>query len=340
MEKPSQPEGPSPALFFQTVNAYQQTAALKTAIELDLFTAIAEGKRTPSSLAQHCEASERGIRMLTDFLTNAGFLNKENSEYTLTPECAMFLDRRSPGYLGGTIEFLVSPSLMEGFNQLTTAVRKGGTAVNDEGTIEPEHPEWVTFARSMVPLMKNPANWIANWVSQQSLHIRKVLDVAASHGIFGVEIAKNLPEAEITALDWANVLTVAQENAEAAGIQDRFRRLPGSAFDVDLGHGYDLVLLTNFLHHFDVPTCETFLKKVHGCLKNGGRMITLEFVPNEDRISPPTMADFSLVMLATTPSGDAYTFSEYDCMFRNAGFSHSEMHDVAASNQRAIITQK
>jgi len=340
MEKPSQSEGHSPALFFQMVNAHQRTAALKTAIELDLFTAIAEGKLTPSSLAQHCEASERGVRMLTDFLTTAGFLRKENSEYTLTPDCAMFLDRRSPGYLGGTIEFLVSPSLTEGFNKLTAAVRKGGTAVSDEGTIEPEHPEWVTFARSMVPLMKSPANWIANWVSQQSLSIRKVLDVAASHGIFGIEIAKKIPEAEITALDWANVLTVAQENAEAAGIQDRFHRLPGSAFDLDLGYGYDLVLLTNFLHHFDVSTCETFLKKIHGCLKNGGRVITLEFVPDEDRISPPAMADFSLVMLATTPSGDAYTFSEYERMFSNAGFSERKMHDVPASNQRAIITQK
>ncbi len=278
--------------------------------------------------------------MVLDFLTTAGFLDKENSEYTLTPDCAMFLDKRSPAYLGGTIEFFVSPSLMEGFNKLTAAVRKGGTAMSEEGTIEPEHPEWVTFARSMQPLMKTPANWIADWVSQQSLQIRKVLDVAASHGIFGVEIAKKVPEAEITALDWANVLTVAQENADAAGIQDRFHRLPGSAFDVDLGHGYDLVLLTNFLHHFDVPMCETFLKKVHGCLNDGGRVITLEFVPNEDRISPPTMADFSLVMLATTPSGEAYTFREYDRMFCNAGFRQSEMHDVPASNQRAIITQK
>jgi len=252
----------------------------------------------------------------------------------------MFLDKRSPDYLGGIMEFLVSPSLIEGFNTLTAAVRKGGTVVSKEGTTEAEHPEWVTFARSMVPLMKGPSKWIANWVSQQAPHTRKALDVAASQGIFGVEIAKTIPEVDITALDWANVLTVPQENAEAAGIKDRFHRLPGSAFDVDLGHGYNLVLLTNFLHHFDVPTCETFLKKVHGCLNDGGRVITLEFVPNEDRISPPPMADFGLVMLATTPSGDAYTFSEYDRMFRNAGFSQSDMHDVPASNQRAIITQK
>ena len=340
METPSQPEGPSPALFFQTVNAHQRTEILKTAIELELFTTIAEGIGTPPSLAQRCGASERGVRMLADSLTVAGFLIKENSKYTLTPDSALFLDKRSPAYLGSTMDFMLSQPLLEGFKKLTGAVRKGGTVLSEEGTVEPGHPEWVTFARSMVPLMKGPSEWIANWVSQQAPHTRKVLDVAASHGIFGVKIAKKVPQAEVTALDWANVLTVAQENAEAAGIKDRFHTLPGSAFEVDLGHGYDVVLLPNFLHHFDVPTCEAFLKKVHACLEKAGRVITLEFVPNEDRVSPPAMADFGLIMLATTPAGDAYTFSEYDRMFRHAGFTKSEMHDVPASNQRAIITQK
>jgi hypothetical protein len=340
METPSQLEGPSPALFFQTVNAHQRTEVLRTAIELEIFTAIAEGMRTPGALAKRCGASERGVRMLADSLTVAGFLNKENAEYTLTPDSSLFLDKRSPAYLGATMDFMLSTPLLEGFKKLTGAVRKGGTVVSDEGTTEAEHPEWVTFARSMVPMMKGPAEWIANWVSQNAPHTRNVLDVAASHGIFGVEIAKKVSQAEITALDWANVLTVAQENAKAAGIKDRFHTLPGSAFEVDLGHGFDLVLLPNFLHHFDVATCEAFLKKVHACLNKEGQVITLEFVPNEDRVSPPAMADFGLIMLATTPSGDAYTFSEYDRMFRNAGFNKSDMHDVPRSNQRAIITQK
>ena len=340
METPSQSQGPSPALFFQTVNAHQRTEALRTAIELELFTAIAEGNRTPSSIAKQCGASEKGVRVLADSLTVSGFLHKENSEYRLTPDSELFLDSRSPAYLGGTMEFMLSQPLIDGFKKLTGAVRKGGTVVSDEGTTEAEHPEWVTFARSMVPLMKGPAEWIANWVSQKAPHTRKVLDVAAGHGIFGVEIAKKLSQAEITALDWSNVLKVAQENAEAAGIQDRFHTLPGSAFELDLDHGFDLVLLTNFLHHFDVPTCEAFLKKVHACLNTNGHVLTLEFVPNEDRVSPPAMADFGLIMLATTPAGDAYTFSEYDRMFRNTGFKKSEMHDVPASNQRAIITQK
>ncbi len=72
--------------------------------------------------------------------------------------------------------------------------------------------------------------------------------------------------------------------------------------------GYDVILLTNFLHHFDVPTNEKLLRKVYAALAPGGHAVALEFVPNDDRISPPMSAKFSLVMLANTVSGDAYTF--------------------------------
>lgn len=333
-------EGPSPALFFQTVNGHMRTAALKSAIELELFSAIAEGHRTPKALATRCGGAERGLRMLGDYLTVGGFLTKQGEEYQLTPDSELFLTKTSAAYLGPTLNFMLSSPLVEGFKQLTGAVRKGGTVVGEKGTLAPEHPDWVTFARSMVPLMKGPAEWIAKWVKQEAPGTRKVLDVAAGHGMFGIEIARTIPEVEITAQDWPNVLTVARENAHAAGITERFQELPGSAFEVDFEKDYDVILLTNFLHHFDVPTCDAFLRKVYSSLKPGGSVITLEFIPNEDRISPAPMAEFCLIMLATTPAGDAYVFSEYDRMFRHAGFGESIMEDIPASNERVIITKK
>ncbi|MCB9776355.1 MAG: methyltransferase domain-containing protein [Nitrospiraceae bacterium] len=333
-------EGPSPALFFQTVNGHMRTAALKSAIELELFSAIAEGHRTPKALATRCGGAERGLRMLGDYLTVGGFLTKQGEEYQLTPDSELFLTKTSAAYLGPTLNFMLSSPLVEGFKQLTGAVRKGGTVVGEKGTLAPEHPDWVTFARSMVPLMKGPAEWIAKWVKQEAPGTRKVLDVAAGHGVFGIEIARTILEADITAQDWPNVLTVARENAQAAGITKRFHELPGSAFEVEFEKDYDVILLTNFLHHFDVPTCDAFLRKVYSSLKPGGSVITLEFIPNEDRISPAPMAEFCLIMLATTPAGDAYVFSEYDRMFRHAGFGESIMEDIPASNERVIITKK
>jgi ubiquinone/menaquinone biosynthesis C-methylase UbiE len=331
---------PSPALFFDTMNAYQRTAALKGAIQLEVFTAIGEGNNTAKSIAEHCQTSERGMRILCDYLVIIGFLTKEDATYALTADTAMFLDRRSPAYIGTAERFLGSPVLVDAYRDMAAIVRKGGEVFSPHGTMEPGHPVWVEFARSMAPMMAMPAEAIAKLVGAPKGDTWKVLDIAAGHGLFGIAIARQNPNARIVAVDWAHVLEVAREHAVSAGVASRYQALPGSAFEVEFGDGYDVVLLTNFLHHFDPPTCETLLRKVSVALKPGGRAVTFEFVPNEDRVSPPTAAAFSMVMLGTTESGDAYTFSEFDRMFRNSGFAHSEVHQLPPSPGQVIISQK
>jgi ubiquinone/menaquinone biosynthesis C-methylase UbiE len=331
---------PSPQIFFQNLNAHQRTEALKAAIELEVFTAIAEGNTTAEAIAKRCNASERGTRILCDYLTIMEMLTKENGKYGLTLDSSVFLDKRSPSYVGGATEFLLSPTLVEGFRNLTEAVRKGGTSIGNEGTVSPENPVWVKFARGMAGLMSMPAQLLAKLADPQADKKLRILDIAAGHGLFGIAFATHNKQAEVTALDWKAVLEVAKENAKTAGIEDRYKTIEGSAFDVDFGTGYDVILLTKFLHHFDPPTCEQLLKKVHNSLADGGRAVTLEFVPNEDRITPPDSAGFSLIMLSGTPSGDAYTFSEFEKMFANAGFSSSTLHPLPPTFQQVVISTK
>jgi predicted nicotinamide N-methyase len=331
---------PSPQLFFQTINAHQRTEALKAAIELEVFTAIGEGNSTAPQIAKRCQTSEKGMRVLCDYLTVMEMLTKQGNNYALTLDSATFLDKRSPAYVGGAVEFLCSPLLTEGFKHLAEAVRRGGTALENDGTVGPDNPVWVNFARGMAGLMSMPAQMMAKLVDPNPDRKLKILDIAAGHGLFGIAFATNNPQAEITALDWKAVLEVAKENAQKAGVADRYQTIEGSAFDADFGSGYDLVLLTNFLHHFDPPTCETLLRKAHGALADGGRAVTLEFVPNDDRVTPPDAAGFSLVMLAGTPSGDAYTFAELDRMFGNAGFSRSTMYPLPPTIEQVVISEK
>ena len=329
---------PTPALFFDTLNGYQRTQALKAGIDLELFTAIAEGKTSPKQIAERCGASERGTRILCDFLTIVGFLTKQDGQYGLTPDSAMFLDKRSPAYMGTVSEFILSSHIKDKFDHLTEAVKRGG-AVSDEA-LEPNHPMWVKFARAMQPMMALPAKLVAELADPTKDRPLRVLDIAAGHGLYGIAFAQQNPQAQVTAVDWPKVLEVAKENAQAAGVGDRYHTNPGSAFDVDYGTGYDIVLLTNFLHHFDVATCEMLLRKVHSALAEGGRAVTLEFVPNEDRITPPQAAAFSMQMLGGTPSGDAYTFAELEQMFRNAGFTRSELHELPPTIERVIVSHK
>jgi SAM-dependent methyltransferase len=339
MASPTQPHQPSPDLIFDTLNAYQKTAALRGAIDLDLFTAIGEGASNAADLALKLKVSERGARILSDYLVVNGMLTKQGDRYGLTPDSAMFLDRRSPACMASVVTFLNSPMLTDNFRDVAAIVRKGGAVHTDEGTTAQEHPVWVDFARAMVPLMAMPAEVIAGLVGAESGAKWRILDIAAGHGMFGITIARRNPNATVVALDWPEVLGVALENAQKAGVAERFETIAGSAFEADFKGSYDLVLLTNFLHHFDAPTCETLLRKVHAALKPGGKAVALEFVPNPDRVSPPAAATFSFMMLGSTPSGDAYTFSELDRMFRNAGFSGSQAHPTPGPETVIVSTK-
>jgi 2-polyprenyl-3-methyl-5-hydroxy-6-metoxy-1,4-benzoquinol methylase len=332
------PQQPTPERFFGAVNAYEQTEAMKAAIELEIFTAIAEGDTTAATIAKRCKASERGVRTLCDFLTIHGFLTKEGMQYGLAPDSAVFLNKTSPAYVGGAIEFLLTPRVREAHARLTDAVRQGGSALG-EGNMLPDNPDWVKFARAMMPLMVMPARIMAEELRKGG-EAHKVLDIAAGHGIYGISVAKQNPTAQIYASDWKNVLEVAAENAKAMGVGDRHHLLPGSAFDVDFGGGYDLALITNFLHHFDPPKCTSFMKKVYASLAPGGRAAIVEFVPNPDRVTPPMAAAFSMMMLATTPSGDAYTFAELEKMSKDAGFSRVEIAPPALGLDRLVVAYR
>jgi hypothetical protein len=340
MATPSTANHPTPERIFALMNAFQNTEALKTGIELDIFTAIGEGANTPPLLAAKTGASERGLRILCDYLTIMDLITKENGRYGLTDESALFLDRRSPSSLVAVTGFLGSTWHKKNMEALTEAVRKGGTTGTKGDNRKPQDEVWIAFARSMAGLTIPAANFIAELIGCAEGQPCRVLDIAAGHGMYGITVAKKNPNATIVAVDWPSVLAVALENAQAAAVSGRYTTLSGSAFETDFGSGYDFILLTNIFHHFDMPTCETLMRRAYAALKPGGKAVTLEFVPNEDRVTPPAAAAFSLNMLVGTDAGDAYTFSEYEKMFANTGFAKTTLHPVTGMPQQVLISEK
>lgn len=328
---------PNPGAMFQAFNAFHLTAALKGAIELDLFTLIDTGAATAAEIAKRANASERGVRIVCDFLTVTHFLTKKDGAYGLTPDSAFFLSKQSPAYMGSAIFFLAHPQQMAAFDDFAAVIRKGGSVL-ERSAVAPDHPFWVDFARNMAPMSAMGAAAMAGLVARPGVP-QKVLDIASGPGAYGIEVGRRNREAHITGADWKSVVAVSAENAAKAGLADRYSTIAGDIFTVDLGRDYDWILLPNILHHFDPETNVKLLRRMRAALKPGGAVATTEFVPNPDRVSPPAAATFSLVMLAETPSGDAYTLAELEEMFRKAGFGPSTTHEIPPAPQTLIITE-
>jgi len=336
--KPSAAQA-DPNRVYETLNAYQNTAALKAAIELDVFTAIGEGVDTVGALAKRCRGTERGVRILCDYLTILGFLTKKGDHYALTLDSATFLDRRSPACQAASCGFLALPETVAAFMHLTQTIRTGHPAMSGgRGSVSRENSIWVDFARSMAPLTVPAAEEVATALDAKAGAKWKVLDVAAGHGLYGITVAKHNPNAEIFAQDWDQVLDVAEENARAAGVASRWHRLPGSAFEIEFGTRFDIVLITQFLHHFEATAITALLRKVRKSLGPKATVVTMDWVANPDRVSPPLAASFSMMMLGMTMGGDAYTLAEYEQMFRSAGFSSTELHTTTARGHSLLFS--
>src|SRR3954447_10792706 len=196
---------PTPDLFLDAVLGFQKTAALKAALALDLFTVVGQESGDRDRIAARTGASERGIRILCDYLTVQGFLTKTQDRYGLTPASEVFLTTTSRAWMGSVVEFLASPEMIGlWLDDPVSYVRNGGAV--GLGSLAPDHPVWVKFARAMVPFMRPVADAVAQTVRGWPTAPKRVLDIAAGHGLFGIALAQAISGVQITAVDWSAVL--------------------------------------------------------------------------------------------------------------------------------------
>ena len=302
---------PNPTWLLDEFRAFERTLALRTAIEMDLFTRIAAGDNTVRALAAAADASERGLATLCDFLAVQGHLVKRGACYSLTLNTRLYLTSTSPAYLGSAVKFLAGDATVAAFCRLRQTVERGAGSAD---------LDWLEYARSMAPIARPVAEFAAAALKVDSAGPIQVLDIAAGHGLYGIAIAAQNPSAQIFALDLTSVLKVAIENARQSGVTRRYHPIPGDALKTGFRGPYDLVLAANFTHHLDQAANIRLFEKIRAALKPAGRIALIDFILNTDRVSPAPDAAFALTLLATSAHGTVYTFKEYSQMLRTAGF--------------------
>ena len=333
---------PSPSLspepLMQMIQGLQVTAILRAGVHLKIFDQIAGGANQAGSIAAAIGADERGTRILLDALTALRLLERDGG-YRLSPLADAFLVSNRPSYLGGMVDILAGSWSWTAYPRLAEAVRRGGTILEHHAET-PGHEFWETFAPSSTGIAKPAANVLAEllreWAAQRpSLEL---LDVACGSGLYSLTLAAEHPAAQVTLLDWANVLQRTRDNVEQLDLHKRTRYIEGDVFEVDLGGPYDLVIASHIFHHFSEQRCQELMRRLAGVLAAEGKLVIHEFVSGQPPAEDPFPYLFSVIMLAWSREGEAYSLETYRKLLQEAGLSPPEVHQSQGMPSRFLIS--
>jgi ubiquinone/menaquinone biosynthesis C-methylase UbiE len=329
------PQAPTPLeQVWQMSFSFAPARVLTTALQLRVFSHLADGRATVGEVAAGAGASERGTRMLLDALAGLQLLNKREGRYELTPHARQYLVRESEDYVGWILE---TGALLEAWSHLTDCVRTGEPSRRVETQAEAE-AFFPLLVRALHVVNREPARRTAAALGAGSDSAGlSVLDVACGSGVWGISFAEADPRARVTAQDFPGVFETTREYVRRHGLEDRFDYLPGDLKEVDFGEArYDVALLGNIVHSEGERSSRELFRKLRRALRPGGRLVVIDMIPNDARTAPPYALIFALNMLVNTEVGDTYTLAEYREWLNDAGFARVETADIG-SHSPAII---
>jgi len=332
----------TPQQLFEMINGYVVSGAIKAALDLEVFTLIANGKNTADQIAGAQKITPRAARILCDVLVAQGLLTKSSGRYGLAPISGAMLVKGSPGYLGAMLYgTIVNRFMWDGAGRMTEVLRAGHSLL-EQGAEARQNPFWEEFARGTREAAMIIGPMVADVAASafDGKSPARILDIASGSGYYGFSALKKFPNARLTSMDWANVLALTEATVSELGLKDRVEFRPGDIFSDDLGSNYDLILAVNIYHHFSPAKNTELSKRLGAALASGGALVIVDQVPDEGREHDRLALMFAMTLMLWTQEGDTFTKSEYERMLKPAGFAPIELRELPAFGQKAIIAMK
>ncbi len=325
---------PDPDQVFELVYNGWRAHILKTAVQLDVFTIVANGLRTVEKIASAKNWARRPTRVLLDGLCPL-FLSKKGGEYLLTPTSETFLVRNKRTYAGDSLRYFLSCDPWEQFAEcIKTGQRKIPEACSAEFGALWEQDATMESMR-MSRITESIEMWRTVRIDPDAKQDIRVLDLASGCGIKSLVLAKNNPNADITFIDWVGVLEVAKRLADEWGILNQVSFRPGDITTMDYGDcEFDAVLLGQITYHLSTDQNKSVLRRVYRALKPGGLVVIHAPIADEERCKSEALILAVVLFALFGEKGDLYTFSEYKGMLEDVGFSEVTKHSESLISAR------
>ena len=321
--------------------APRATQVLVTAVELDLFSRLADGVKSAAQVAAEAGAAPRPVRHLLDALVSLGYLDKAGDDtdgYELTAVSRRFLVRGSPSYLGDMCR--ETRILWPSWARLTDVVRTGEPTApwEREDAGRDNFPQLVS---AWFPLSFGAARAAVAALPEDTRRgIRRILDVAAGSGAWSLAFATELGDVRVTTVDRPEVNEITRSYAERHGVAERYEYIAGDLRDVPFGDGYDLVILGYIVHSEGPEWGRRLIEKAYTSLRDGGSLLIGDMIANNARTGPDVPLVFAATdLLLFTEHGDVFTAEDYRTWLTGAGFRSVDVVDVLAASPLLVATK-
>jgi hypothetical protein len=335
---------PSPARIVQLGGAFMASKALLSAVELGLFTALAEhGPQNAEALRRRLGLHGRGAPDFFDALVALGVLARgEDGRYANAPDADLFLDRRKETYVGGWLE-MFNARLYGFWGALTEALRTGEPQNESKGGGEDLFgPLYADPARleAFLRAMSGASLPVARALAERFPwgRYRTFIDIGCAQGCLPVQVAKAHPHLTGGGFDLPQVRPVFESYVAERGLADRLRFHAGDFF-ADPLPAADVLVMGHVLHDWDLATKRTLLAKAHAVLPEGGALVVYELLIDDARRINAAGLLMSLNMLIETRGGFDYTGADCAGWMREAGFRESRVEPLTEIQSMVVGTK-
>ena len=296
--------------------AVAAAAVVQTAGRLGVLARLDGAPATTAELADACEISERGARLLLGALAGLGLAEAVGGGAwrAALPDLAG---------LAGTAGM---------WAHLAEALRE------DRPLLRGDTPEGAAaFYPGAVSHLGAMLSAVAERAAKLLPPAGRVLDAGAGAAPWSLAVAARDPACLVTAVDLPAVVPATRRAVRDAGRERQFRFLAGDLYDVDLGRGvYDLAIAGNLCHLFNGDANRRLLGRLYDALAPGGRLAVMDVIPDEQP-RPRWVALYELGLSLRTASGRVHPLAAYLDWLHDAGFEPPEQHHLVDQAQAVLL---
>jgi hypothetical protein len=289
------------------------------ALKLGVFESLAKGPATEVELAQRLSISQAGAEQMLQLLASAGYVEEKKGRFANTALTTRWLLRGSPDSI---VDLMVlwQGIAFDQWSDLEAAIRSGRPELDMTGWLSRRGEDgWPVFNAAMAAQARLESLEVSRRLRIPDT-ARRLADLGGSHGLYSLALVNRFPQLSATIFDVKEAIAAAEKTIAEHAMSTRMSTQVANVEVDDVGSGWDVVLMFNFLHYFEASKAAALVRKAAGTLAAGGQLIIMDQLADQAPLPLATAMVQALSMeYFAALGGRAYRFDEVAGWMRDAG---------------------